>query len=560
MRRNVAIGIQNFSDVIENNCFYVDKTSFIKEWWEARDSVTLITRPRRFGKTLTMSMVEQFFSVNYADRADLFDGLRIWEEEEYRAIQGTYPVISLSFANVKEKTFDAAKCRINQLIAELYAQNEFLLESDLLSEADKKYFQGITVDMPEVVASFSLHKLAGFLYKYYGKKVIILLDEYDTPMQEAYVDGYWEELVAFTRSMFNATFKTNPFLERAIMTGITRVSKESIFSDLNHLKVVTTTCNEYADCFGFTEEEVFAAMDEFGYTDKETVKDWYDGFVFGETGEIYNPWSIINYLDTGKLKTYWANTSSNSLIGKLIREGTPEVKTVIEDLLEGKVLHTEIDEQIVFSQLQQRISSIWSFLLASGYLKVIKYSLDPEIGRPEYELALTNKEVRLMFEYMITGWFSDYSPAYNIFIKALLMGDVKAMNNYMNRVALETFSFFDTGRSPSEYSEPERFYHGFVLGLIVDLRGRYQVTSNRESGFGRYDVILEPLGKNDPACILEFKVHDPADEKSLKDTVENALLQIEEKNYEAGLIAKGIAKDRIRRYGFAFEGKKVLIG
>jgi len=560
MRRNVAIGIQNFSDVIENNCFYVDKTSFIKEWWEARDSVTLITRPRRFGKTLTMSMVEQFFSVNYADRADLFDGLRIWEEEEYRAIQGTYPVISLSFANVKEKTFDAAKCRINQLIAELYAQNEFLLESDLLSEADKKYFQGITVDMPEVVASFSLHKLAGFLYKYYGKKVIILLDEYDTPMQEAYVDGYWEELVAFTRSMFNATFKTNPFLERAIMTGITRVSKESIFSDLNHLKVVTTTCNEYADCFGFTEEEVFAAMDEFGYTDKEMVKDWYDGFVFGETGEIYNPWSIINYLDTGKLKTYWANTSSNSLIGKLIREGTPEVKTVIEDLLEGKVLHTEIDEQIVFSQLQQRISSIWSFLLASGYLKVIKYSLDPEIGRPEYELALTNKEVRLMFEYMITGWFSDYSPAYNIFIKALLMGDVKAMNNYMNRVALETFSFFDTGRSPSEYSEPERFYHGFVLGLIVDLRGRYQVTSNRESGFGRYDVILEPLGKNDPACILEFKVHDPADEKSLKDTVENALLQIEEKNYEAGLIAKGIAKDRIRRYGFAFEGKKVLIG
>jgi len=560
MRRNVAIGIQNFSDVIENNCFYVDKTSFIKEWWEARDSVTLITRPRRFGKTLTMSMVEQFFSVNYADRADLFEGLRIWEEEEYRAIQGTYPVISLSFANVKEKTFDAAKCRINQLIAELYAQNEFLLESDLLSEADKKYFQGITVDMPEVVASFSLHKLAGFLYKYYGKKVIILLDEYDTPMQEAYVDGYWEELVAFTRSMFNATFKTNPFLERAIMTGITRVSKESIFSDLNHLKVVTTTCNEYADCFGFTEEEVFAAMDEFGYTDKETVKDWYDGFVFGETGEIYNPWSIINYLDTGKLKTYWANTSSNSLIGKLIREGTPEVKTVIEDLLEGKVLHTEIDEQIVFSQLQQRISSIWSFLLASGYLKVIKYSLDPEIGRPEYELALTNKEVRLMFEYMITGWFSDYSPAYNIFIKALLMGDVKAMNNYMNRVALETFSFFDTGRSPSEYSEPERFYHGFVLGLIVDLRGRYQVTSNRESGFGRYDVILEPLGKNDPACILEFKVHDPADEKSLKDTVENALLQIEEKNYEAGLIAKGVAKDRIRRYGFAFEGKKVLIG
>lgn len=561
MGRNVAIGIQNYNEIIEKNYFYVDKTSFIKEWWDSGDSVTLITRPRRFGKTLTMSMVEQFFSMDYAGREDLFEGLAVWKEDEYCRIQGTYPVISLSFANVKETGYKMTVYRICQLLMKKYEQFGFLRECSQLSDTEKEYFERMASDMGEADAPLALYQLSDYLYRYYGKKVIILLDEYDTPMQEAYVDGYWEELVAFTRSLFNATFKTNPCLERAIMTGITRVSKESIFSDLNNLEVVTTTSNKYADSFGFTEAEVFAAMDECGYTEKEEVKRWYDGFVFGNKRDIYNPWSILNYLDKGKFMTYWANTSSNSLVGKLIREGSKNLKASFEALLDGQHLWTTVDEQIVYNQLDMDEQAIWSFLVASGYLKVISYEeYSSENEMPEYELALTNLEVKIMFRNMIRRWFGTVRSDYNDFVKALLLGDVDAMNEYMNRVAFATFSSFDSGTHPSGKAEPERFYHGFVLGLIVELQGKYVITSNRESGFGRYDVVLEPIGSQDDAIILEFKVQNARREKNLEETLENALKQIEDKEYAAALTAKGIPKERIRMYGFAFEGKKVLIG
>lgn len=564
MSRTVGIGQQDFETIRKENCFYVDKTSFIQEWWEQKDSVTLIARPRRFGKTLTMSMVEKFFSVNTKEGGSLFQGLKIWEMEEFRKLQGTFPVISLSFASIKEQNYDTVRRKICQILSGLYSQYSFLLNGDILDEKERKFFESVSVDMGDVEATLAIQQLSLYLSRYYGKKVIILLDEYDTPMQEAYVNGYWEELTSFIRSLFNATFKTNPYLERGLMTGITRVSKESIFSDLNNLQVITTTSEAYEDSFGFTEQEVFDALEEFGLSEqKKNVKTWYDGFTFGKRTDIYNPWSIINYLKTKKLEAYWANSSSNALAGKLIQEGNKDIKQEFEKLLQGEAIRTEIDEQIVYNQLDQDEQAIWSLLLASGYLKVKRIEtrmLDFGGLVQIYELCLTNLEVKLMFRNMIRKWFGRVASVYNDFIKALLLDDVKAMNVYMNKVALATFSYFDTGKNPSG-QEPERFYHGFVLELLIDLADRYILTSNRESGFGRYDVMLEPKEpQKEDGILIEFKVQDPDEESELMDTVRAAVRQIEQKNYEAVLIEKGIAKDRIRKYGFAFSGKTVLIG
>lgn len=561
MARTVGIGIQDFETIISNNCFYIDKTGFIKEWWESNDSVTLITRPRRFGKTITMSMVEQFFSADYAGRGGIFEGLAIWNEEKYRKMQGTYPVISLSFANIKERSYIPARNKIYQLIVDLYTKHSYLKTNGFLKEREIEYFDSVSRDMDETTATLAFYKMSDFLSRYYGKKVIILLDEYDTPMQEAYVDGYWDEFVTFTRSLFNSTFKTNPWLERAIMTGITRVSKESVFSDLNNLKVVTTTSEKYADVFGFTEQEVFSAMDEFGLKEKDKVKWWYDGFTFGNKTDIYNPWSILNYLDSRRFSTYWADTSSNSLINRQIRESGAGTKKLFEVLLKGGSIRTDIDEQLVYNQLDGSSETLWSLMLASGYLRVRNYKGYGENGadeNQEYELVLTNHEVTIMFEKMIKGWFNQAS-GYGEFVEALLAGDTDAMNEYMNRISDEIFSSFDTGGRTSGRTEPERFYHGFVLGLIVELKDRYVITSNRESGFGRYDVMLKPRNLQDDAVIIEFKVFNARRDRTLDDTLRAALSQIEEKKYAAGLAAEGIPYEKIRRYGFAFRGKEVLI-
>ena len=573
--RKVSIGKQDYESLIKSGCFYVDKTYFIKEWWESQDDVTLITRPRRFGKTLNMSMLEYFFSNKYAFRSDFFEGLSIWNDEKYRQLQGTYPVIFISFAEIKANNFKDTKNDMVSVINDVYKQHSYLLEDDMLTDAERNLFRqlddysnntNVNKDISNETIYRAVKNLAAILYRKFEKKVIILLDEYDTPMQEAYVNGYWNELVDFIRSLFNSTFKTNPYLERAVMTGITRISKESIFSDLNNLNVITTTNDEYNTSFGFTENEVFAALDEAGLSEKkDDVKLWYDGFTFGKHKDIYNPWSITNYLDKKEFKTYWADTSSNSLVGKLIQRGSPKIKKAMEKLLNGEYITVGIDEQIVFDQLDNDEDAIWSLLLASGYLKVDSMDICVSTGEQKYELSLTNLEVRVMFQKLIKGWFMTGDDSSNEFISALIDGDLEAMNYYINEITLNGFSSFDVAGKDESRIRPENFYHGFVLGLMAGQRNTYIIKSNRESGFGRYDVMMIPKqstsesGKKLPAIVLEFKVKRDS-EKSLEEAVEAALKQIEEKRYDEEILALGIEKERIRHYGFAFEGKKVLIG
>lgn len=425
------------------------------------------------------------------------------------------------------------------------------MKKGILDETDITLFNRITPDSSDVDVIYSLNQLSNFMSKYYGRRVVILLDEYDTPLQEAYIYGYWDEMAAFIREMFNATFKTNPYLERAIMTGITRVSKESIFSDLNNLEVITVLSNKYETAFGFVEDEVFSALSEFGLQDQmHNVKFWYDGFRFGRYSSIYNPWSIINFLANKEFAPYWANTSSNALISSLIRSGSNDIKKITEGLLQGESFKTVIDEEIVFNRLDMERDAVWSLLLASGYLKVVSASTNHN-QKKEYELAVTNFEVLQMFKNLVAGWFNTREYYFSEFCMALDTGDLKAMNVIMGDILLKIVSYFDTGT--------EAFYHGLTLGLIACIGDKYIVSSNQEAGFGRCDTLLEPKDKSDAGLILEYKIFDTDYDKNLRETATRALNQIVEKKYNAVLEAKGVSKDKIRIYGFAFKGEEVFI-
>ena len=554
MSRVIAIGEQNFRTIRENNYFYVDKTGFITDWWlKTGAAATLITRPRRFGKTLMMDTVREFFTAEAHDQEKLFSGLEVWKNDVMRQTAGTIPVISLTWSGIKGQNYWVVRKDILRTIAEAYRHFDFLAESDKVSPvlcSRLKNFSFQSRDESEDPAA--LRDLCIALHQYYGVKPLVLLDEYDTPLQEAWLAGYWDDLVGFMKKLMNFTFKSNTSLARGIITGVTRICKESIFSDLNNPMVVTTTSEAFQTSFGFTEAEVFAALDEYGVADRGKVKAWYDGFTFGSVPDIYNPWSITSFLECRKFATYWANTSDNALVSELIRRGNRLIKTDMEDLLLGRTIRTPIREEISFRDLDATAVSIWSLLLVTGYLRVVRYDEESDT----YELSLTNLEVKRTMEAMIRLWFDAAGNTnYLDFVNAMQAGDVEAMNVTLNALTTEVFSYFDT-----DGWEPERFYHGFVLGLLVTQKNRWHVKSNRESGFGRYDVMLVPVNPvKDDAFILEFKVRRTVSEKTLAESAASALKQIETKRYASELLADGIAKDRIRKYGIAFDGKTALV-
>lgn len=559
MARTISLGAQSFADLREAGYFYVDKTDFIRRWWESGDVVTLICRPRRFGKTLNLRMVESFLSPEYADKGErLFAGLDIWESDSMRGIQGRVPVVFASFADCKGSSFSEVRAKMFQEVTALFDRNRYLL-GDALTPSERQRFEAVGPAMTEADFSGSLKLLCALLESHHGAKPVVLLDEYDTPMQEAWTEGWWDEMVSLIRPLMNSTFKTNPALGRGLITGITRVSRESVFSDLNNLAIVTTSTPRYEDCFGFTEEEVFAATEEFGLTaDRKEIKRWYDGFTFGSVSDIYNPWSITSYLKTGQFDAYWTNTASDKLISSLVNKGDEDVKLDFQTLLAGGTIRKTLDEQVVFSELETRPDALWALLLGTGYLKLLgpvpKYASQPRT------LAVTNHEVMQFLDKMVKKWFSAASSSYNRFTRALLSANLDDMNAYLSEVVQACVSSFDAGARPSAQSEPERFYHGLVLGMLVELRGRYSVESNRESGYGRFDVALVPHNAADPAFILEFKVMDSRRESSLEDTVRRAHEQIDARSYRSALVERGIPRERIHAYGIAFKGKNVLVG
>ena len=547
----IGIGESDFKSLRIKNYYYIDKTMYIKDMIDNSSKVVLVTRPRRFGKTLNMSMLKYYFDCRQKDNRELFNGLKIMEQEEkYTSKLGAYPVIYMTLKDVKGNNFEETLLSLRTELVELYIDYVSILENEKLLDVEKEMFKTIlNLKANKVDMQNALKLLTRLLYKVYEKPVILLLDEYDVPLQNAYVEGYYDEAVKFFKTFYGVTFKDNPYLEKTVITGVSRVAKESIFSGANNFKVYTVLDNEFADDFGITEKEMDKMIEDFEVQDdKEEIKRWYDGYKIGDIEGIYNPWSILNYLTDRKLMPYWVNTSSNDLI-KLILKNSETVKEKIERLLKDEAIEVKIDLETVIVGIENNEDNIWGLMLGTGYLKVEE---TVNIAEGIYKVKLPNYEIKHLFEDIIDKWFRNKVIGNDLksILKDLVTLNIKEYEKKFKILVREMFSYMDVGENTAE-----NFYHAFVLGMLVGLKDSYYVNSNRESGIGRYDIMLEPKDKNGNSFIMEFKVMEDMEEKTIEETIENAKKQIEEKGYEQNLKERGFKN--IIKMVYAFKGKEV---
>lgn len=549
--KGIGIGESDFKSLIIKDNYYIDKTLYIKDIIDNQSKVILVTRPRRFGKTLNMSMLKYYFDIKQNDNKSLFENLKIMSQDEYyKSKLGAYPVIYVSLKDAGLMNYDYMIMQMKTIMMDMFYEHKYILECSKIPEGDKQIFNRILkAKATDIDLINSLKTLSKMLYLYYNKPAILLIDEYDVPIQSAYVEGYYEYAMKFLKSFYNTTFKDNPYLEKTVLTGVSRVAKESIFSGANNFVVYTVLDNEFADDFGITEEEMDKIIKDFGIEDKkEQIKEWYDGYKIGNVEGIYNPWSILNYLSRKELIPYWVNTSSNDLIKMTLKNSTT-VKEKIERLLNDEAVEVQINLETIIVGIEDKEENIWGLMLQTGYLKVVE---TVNISEGIYKVKIPNYEIKELFKGIVRDWFRNKVIGNDLtsILKDLIELNLKEYEKKFKVLVNEMFSYMDVGKNTAE-----NFYHAFVLEMLVGLKDTYYVNSNRESGFGRYDIMLEPKDKNGNCFIMEFKVMENIEEKTIEDTLENAKKQIEDRGYESNLRERGFTN--IIKMVYAFNGKDV---
>ncbi|SFB40408.1 AAA family ATPase [Clostridium frigidicarnis] len=553
--KRISLGTSDFKKIIDNNFYFIDKTLIVKDFLEDGGEIVLLPRPRRFGKTLNLSILRYFLEKSSKDTSYLFKGLKIEKETEIMKKQGQYPLIYLTFKDDKHSNFENFIDIFRHKISSLYLSFKYLL--DTIDDIEKVYFNDILYRRSTIgELEISLLKLSEYLNSYHDHKVIILIDEYDTPIHEGYFKNYYAEIIGFMRNFLSAALKDNVNLGKALITGILRVAKESIFSGLNNLAVYSILSEGYSDKFGFTEEETLELLKYYNLDKQlDEFKTWYNGYIFGTT-TIYNPWSVLSYISRPDryFMPYWVNTSENSIIKTLLAQGDEDIKLGLETLYNGGFVETTVNEDVVMSDISNGKENIWSFLLLSGYLKATDKYMDEDINLFKYKLTIPNTEIKILYRDIIKKWFMEgfISNDFTNMLKALVIGEVELFEEYFSEYILKSFSYFDISGQ-----NPERVYHAFILGMLVSLSSTHEIVSNRESGLGRYDVSLIPKDISKPGIIMEFKSIRINSKMTLEKGMDNALNQINKKLYDTELTNRGVLN--IIKLALVFKGKEVLI-